>query len=397
MVNNKSELFLKKLNELNDISGFLNVSKHKSNNIKGFKWIYTYKDNGKNKNITNIHLFVLKNIIESKKLPWEVIDESQANKSIKLEESKNYLFDNGYGILFLNIFDELFSPFNGFWHYKFNKIEFFDIDLESLKETVLKNNLPWIILNEKNAMNSLKHDLGNNFESGIFMINKIRHKKYRDLFQWAYAYKNEDEFNFIVNDDLIELKNKINGIIIDETKFKNSKKENELNLKNIQHRNWSYTGIYRVSKRKKEHISQGFLWVYSFKKNGNTFKLSSTNLIELKEKVMSNNLEWEILDQTACENSFKENQKNKEKFRFSTNKNKTGIYRVHKTKNESKQGFYWTFRQTIDKNTFTFHSVNLIKLKQKVLSEGFEWIVVDSKLEEESFEENEKNMKKYYS
>lgn len=395
MLNKKSELFLKLINESMNNSGFLNVYKRKSSNIKGFKWIYIYKDNGKNKNISNIHLFVLKNIIESKNFPWKVIDEFQAKKSIKLEESKYYLFDNGYGILFLDIVDELFNPFNGFWRYKFNKIEFFDIDLENLKKKVLKNNLPWIILDEKNASNSFKQDLSNNFESGIFMVNKIRHEKYRNLFQWVYVYKKEDDFNFIVKDDLIELKNKINSKIVDTSKFKKSKKENELNLKNIEHRKWSYTGIYRVSKRKKKQISQGFLWVYRFKKNGNFFQLSSTNLTELKKKVISNNLEWIILDHDKCENSFMQNQKNCEKFGFSTNN--TGIYRVHKTKiPKSKQGFYWTFSQTIDNETFKFQSVNLIKLKQKVLDAGFEWIVVDSNLEKKSFEENEKNMKEFY-
>ena len=102
MTNNikKSDLFLKMINEMNDISGFLNVHKHKSDNIKGFKWVYTYKINSKSFNILNTHLFVLKHIVTSKNLPWQIIDKSQAKKSVDLEKSKYFLFDKGYGILF---------------------------------------------------------------------------------------------------------------------------------------------------------------------------------------------------------------------------------------------------------------------------------------------------------
>ena len=70
----KSELFLKKVNELNDISGFLNVYKHKTNNIKGFNWIYKFHEDGKVKHITNRDLLVLKHIVLSKNLPWKIID-----------------------------------------------------------------------------------------------------------------------------------------------------------------------------------------------------------------------------------------------------------------------------------------------------------------------------------
>lgn len=398
--NNKSMMFLSLVNEINDISGFLNVFKHKSNNSKGFKWVYKYKENGKNKFISNIHLFALRYLVISKNLPWKIIDESQAKKTIELEESKYLLYDNGYGILFLDIINDIKNPFNGFWEYKFQEFEFHDINLENLKQKVDKQKLPWIILNNNNAFKSFHLDLRQNFKSGIYRVNKIKHNEYNSLFRWVYIKKDND---FFICDNLIELKEKVlnnnlKWIIINNANYQNSIQENELNLNEIAHEKWAYTGIYRVRKQKHVGTLQGFLWVYRYKHDGNIVDLSSTNLNELKQKVIKNNYEWLILDEIAACRSFKENKENFEKFGFSVNKNKTGIYRVFKSKdNASKQGFYWTFKQEIDGKGFMFSSYNLLKLKQKVINNGFEWIVVDKKLEKESFKENEKNIKKYYN
>lgn len=400
--NKKSELFLKKINEIKNISGFLNVFKHKSDNNKGFKWVYTYKKDGKSCHITSVHLFVLKYLVTSKNLPWEIIDESQAKKTIELEESKYYLYDNGSGILFVDIIEELYNPFKGFWHYKFRKNEFYDINLENLKRKVLKNHLPWIILNEKHTLNSFKKDLTHYFESGICMVNKIIHNEFTNSLQWVYVYEKNEKFNFIKSDDLIKLKNNIeqNGFIwkiTDNLKYESSLNENNSNLKQIERNKWAFTGIHRVKKRKDERVLQGFLWNYRFKQMGNKVEFSSTDLNKLKEKVLKNKLEWKIIDETSAIKSFNENQQNLERFGFSPNMNKTGIYRVYKLKSRSKQGFYWVFSQKINKKSFNFSSVDLKKLKQKVIDNGFEWRVIDKKLAKKSFKENKENMKKYYS
>lgn len=139
-------------------------------------------------------------------MPWKIIDESQAKKSVDLEKSKYFLFDKGYGILFLDIINKLYNPFNGFWHYKFRDNEFYDISLENLKRKVLTNHLPWIILNKEHVSDSFKMDLTNDFESGGYMVNKIRHDQYNTLIQWVYIYEKDDEFNFIINEDLTKLK-----------------------------------------------------------------------------------------------------------------------------------------------------------------------------------------------
>ena len=96
---------------------------------------------------------------------------------------------------------------------------------------------------------------------------------------------------FIISQDLYELKNKVyrNNLewrIIDKSKFNSSIKENYINIKNIQHRKWSYTGIYRVRKIKVDEINQGFIWNYRIKSKGNLIDLYSTDLCKLKEKVL---------------------------------------------------------------------------------------------------------------
>lgn len=235
------------------------------------------------------------------------------------------------------------------------------------------------------------------------MVNKIRHEKIKGLFKWCYIYKDKfDNYNFIVCDDLNKLKDKViemgfNWKIIDNLKYNRSIKENNFNLKNIEHRKWSYSGIYRVKKIKDKNISQGFLWVYRYKHKSKVIDLSSTDLNELKEKVLKNDLEWKILDETTANKSFMENQENFIKYGFSTNKNKTGILRVYKGSDKnSKQGFYWCYGFSKNNKRRCIQSVNLINLKQKVLMKGWEWKVIDEILKEESFKENERNMKKYY-
>ena len=123
VMTSKSELFLKKINELKNISGFSNVSKIKSKTTKGFSWIYRYEENGKNKTLRSVHLCILKYYVLLNNLDWKIVDKYNANKSIELEKSNYNLFDNGSGILFLDIIHNKNSLFNHFWYYKFNNYE----------------------------------------------------------------------------------------------------------------------------------------------------------------------------------------------------------------------------------------------------------------------------------
>lgn len=58
--------------------------------------------------------------------------------------------------------------------------------------------------------------------------------------------------------------------------------------------------------------------------------------------------------------------------------NSTGFFRVSKCKSNScNQGFTWVYRYYDGKHRRTLSSVNLYKLKDKVLAKGLDWFIID--------------------
>lgn len=77
----------KKMSEARNTTGFYRISKKKDNNCKqGFVWAYKYYDNNKPKTISSTDLKRLKKKIEAQGLPWEIIDEEKAKKSLRENE-----------------------------------------------------------------------------------------------------------------------------------------------------------------------------------------------------------------------------------------------------------------------------------------------------------------------
>ena len=77
------------------------------------------------------------------------------------------------------------------------------------------------------------------------------------------------------------------------------------------------------------------------------------------------------------------------KIKISSSGNTTGFFRVNKHfKKDCAQGFYWEY-QYYDENKYkSFCSVNLLKLKQKVIQNGLEWLVLDLDNALKTIEEN---------
>ena len=70
----------------------------------------------------------------------------------------------------------------------------------------------------------------------------------------------------------------------------------------------------------------------------------------------------------------------------------TGIHRVSKNKDKRHtQGFKWIYQYYKDGKRHGIFSVDLCKLKQKVLEKGLPWEIVDKEKSKKSFIENEKN------
>ena len=69
------------------------------------------------------------------------------------------------------------------------------------------------------------------------------------------------------------------------------------------------TGFYRVTKVKQKKYKKGFSWLYRYYNENNEQKsFSSTNLKKLKEKVLSNNLEWKIINEKYAKQSLREDE-----------------------------------------------------------------------------------------
>ena len=387
----KSKLFLEKIKKLNDKTGFLNLSKNKSQNKKGFKWVYSYNQHGKQITISNIHLCVLKHIVLSRNLPWEITSTDLAKKTMDLEKSCYPLYDEGFGILFLKIIKRPFHIFKGFWLYKFDNIELIDSSLNSLYGKVIKNNYPWIILNKKNADLAFEKNIDLDFEFGVSFVNILKNHKYHGIIRWCYIYKDENEYKYFVHDDLNRLKdivlnNNFKWCIFDEILYKKAQDINKNNLNKLKHEKWAETGLYRVRKTKKSNVKPGFLWCYRFNKMGEKIELCSVNLLELQEKVIYNKFKWEIIDEKLAKKAFKENEK------INSHYQGTGINGVYKIKNNNIiQGFTWVYGFSSNNKRKQISSNNLKQLKEKVLKKGFVWQIIDKDLAKKSFKENEKN------
>lgn len=64
------------------------------------------------------------------------------------------------------------------------------------------------------------------------------------------------------------------------------------------------TGIYNLFKKDSKDVSQGFRWIYKYKENGKSHEITSISLMKVKEKVLSNNLPWTILDEKKANKIF---------------------------------------------------------------------------------------------
>lgn len=70
-------------------TGFFRVCKEKDNTCKqGFIWRYRYQQNKKIKKIRRVNLLKLQEEVEVRGLPWEILDEEKAKKS--LEKNNKY-------------------------------------------------------------------------------------------------------------------------------------------------------------------------------------------------------------------------------------------------------------------------------------------------------------------
>ena len=226
--------------------------------------------------------------------------------------------------------------------------------------------------------------------SGILNVCKSFTDNCTQGFNWQYWYYEDGEQKYFSAIDLLRLKEKVlskgfEWIIVDEEKANESLEESACNM-GEKYKNHP-TGILRVFPVFNDEYNQGFSWHYRYRENNRYKTLSSVDLYKLKEKVLSNGLEWIIVNEEIAEKTFKiaDKQYNDTKYK----NHPTGIRGVYKIKKkDSVQGFTWAYDYVVDGKNKTLSSVDLYKLKEKIIAKGFEWIIVNEEKAKQTMEIN---------
>lgn len=149
----------------------------------------------------------------------------------------------------------------------------------------------------------------------------------------------------------------------------------------------SSSGIYRVSFVQNKRNGNDY-WSYQYYENSKLRRIVSVNLYKLKVIVLDKGLDWIEFSDEASQLVLKY----KETYDESSleRSNKTGFFRVTKRKTNTKQGFTWAYSFKENNQLKFISSVDISKLKSKVLANGWEWI----ELNEEATKLVEENAKK---
>lgn len=75
--------------------------------------------------------------------------------------------------------------------------------------------------------------------------------------------------------------------------------------------------------------------------------------------------------------------------------NDSGILYVHKHNcKECRQGYIWIYRKIKNKKRYEKQSVNLRKLKQKIINDNYPWEILNKEKAKQSYQESDKNNKR---
>ena len=133
----------------------------------------------------------------------------------------------------------------------------------------------------------------------------------------------------------------------------------------------STSGIYRVSFVENKRNGNDY-WSYQYYENSKLRRIVSVNLYKLKIIVQEKGLDWIEFSDEARDLVLKYKETYDES--SLTRENKTGFFRVTKRKTNTKQGFTWVYSFKENNQINFVSSVDISKLKSKVLANGWEWI-----------------------
>lgn len=150
----------------------------------------------------------------------------------------------------------------------------------------------------------------------------------------------------------------------------------------------STSGIYRVSFVQNKRNGNDY-WSYQYYENSKLKRIVSVNLYKLKVIVLEKGLDWIEFSEEAKSLVLEYKETYDES--SLTRENKTGFFRVTKRKTNTKQGFTWAYSFKENNQLNFVSSVDISKLKSKVLARGWEWV----ELTEEATKLVEENAKKF--
>ena len=138
---------------------------------------------------------------------------------------------------------------------------------------------------------------------------------------------------------------------------------------------WNHYGLYNVSKHKSADLKQGFRWRYRYHVDGTPKTIQSVNLYDLKMKVLEAGLLW--VEHTLEAEQLVSDAK-KDYNPYANYPSSTGYYRVAKEyRDKYPNGFIWTYHYFIGGTHHKIASLDINKLRDKVLNRGLEWVEYD--------------------
>ena len=225
-------------------------------------------------------------------------------------------------------------------------------DDSHLKDSISKQGLTDYILQEYNSGKTMLEIAGDIGRSKIY-VSKVIHQFFTD-----------DEIK-VRQYEKLRGKNKL-----DFSRFK------------------STSGIYRVSFVQNKRNGNDY-WSYQYYENSKLKRIVSVNLYKLKVIVLEKGLDWIEFSEEAKSLVLEYKETYDES--SLTRENKTGFFRVTKRKTNTKQGFTWAYSFKENNQLNFVSSVDISKLKSKVLARGWEWV----ELTEEATKLVEENAKKF--
>lgn len=197
-------------------TGFFRVHKRNDNHCKkGFMYIYTYVEDGKQNAIVSTKIDELEKKVKSKGFPWKIIDEEKAAQTIKESEEEWVTFkknQNKTGYYRVGITKSANVKQGFYYEYSYNedgKHKFIkSVDIKKLEEKVKSRGLPWIVMDPKKArLTDEKSDANRTptNKTGFYRVNKNKSKTNKQGFIWRYQYKEGDKYKSINRSNLTEL------------------------------------------------------------------------------------------------------------------------------------------------------------------------------------------------